>query len=364
MTSMTLRIDSGLWCTGSLPDPPPLLAVLEVSGAVLSWTVDADPAEPPVIAFTDPLQADWLWRVIGEAGHVAVVDALRYRDSGEPFDLTGVAVQAGSVTAARRLAIGHWLRRWWPASARDGIAALDPAVLDAEIALLTVAAEDYFTDDTLDAEVAGLLQPHIPALNALAAQGDPRVIAMVDDCRELAAEIGVTWVADMADVRRRDDYALAAGAGGSSSRDAIAVGVATVNWSAVPPGVFDAAEGTVEWSVVATPGTVNVVVHVAVSGPNHAGGIGAQVRCGDHRGAGVLDDAGRAVLPVFGSDGQALTENQAWNVDWSSTDVRIGAAATESAETRDRVRAFARARLAAPRDDAYLAEILAAESDY
>jgi len=36
----------------------------------------------------------------------------------------------------------------------------------------------------------------------------------------------------------------------------------------------------------------------------------------------------------------------------------------ESTQTRDRVRAFARDRLAVPEADAFLAEILAAESDY
>jgi hypothetical protein len=36
----------------------------------------------------------------------------------------------------------------------------------------------------------------------------------------------------------------------------------------------------------------------------------------------------------------------------------------ESAQTRDRVRLFARSRLAAPPADAFLAEILAAEADY
>ncbi|MHC9294756.1 hypothetical protein ACRCUN_20005 [Mycobacterium sp. LTG2003] len=362
---MTLRVDSGLWCTGSLSVQPPLVAVLEVSGAVLSWTVDADPAEPPVIAFTDPLRADWLWRVIGEAGHVAVVEALQYRDSEQPLELNGVAVRPGSADGARRLALGHWMRRWWPASDRDGIAALDRAVLDAEIALLTAAAEDYFTDDTIDAEVTGLLRPHMTVLNSIAAQVDPRISAIVEECRDLAAEIGLTWDTDTAPVRRRDDYALAAGsAGGSAGRAAIAGGVATVNWSAVPPAIFDAADDTVDWSVVATLGTVNIVVHVALSGPGHAAGIEIRVRCGDYRGTGVLDDAGRAILPVLGSDGQPLTETQAWNVDWLSADVRIGAGAAESASTRDRVRALAMARLATPRDDAYLAEILAAESDY
>ena len=48
--------------------------------------------------------------------------------------MTGVDVLPGSVDPLRRLALGHWLRRWWPASHRDGIAALDGALLDAEIA--------------------------------------------------------------------------------------------------------------------------------------------------------------------------------------------------------------------------------------
>jgi hypothetical protein len=44
--------------------------------------------------------------------------------------------------------------------------------------------------------------------------------------------------------------------------------------------------------------------------------------------------------------------------------VTVGADVDESPRTRQRVRDFARARLAAPPGDAFLAEILAAESDY
>jgi hypothetical protein len=46
------------------------------------------------------------------------------------------------------------------------------------------------------------------------------------------------------------------------------------------------------------------------------------------------------------------------------TTLTIGADTSESEQTRVRVRQFARARLAAPADDAFLAEIVAAESDY
>jgi hypothetical protein len=59
-----------------------------------------------------------------------------------------------------------------------------------------------------------------------------------------------------------------------------------------------------------------------------------------------------------------VAESTAWNHDWEDNEVTVGVDVDESPETRLRVRDFARARLAAPADDAYLAEILAAESDY
>ncbi|OLP03401.1 hypothetical protein BVU76_04630 [Mycolicibacterium porcinum] len=359
---MILGADAGLWSTGPLNERVPLVAVLEVSGAVLSWVVDGAAGEPPAITFTDPERADWLWRVLGEPGHVAVLDALRHREPGQGLDLPGVDVLPGSVDALRRLAIGHWLRRWWPASDRDGIAALEPPVLDAELALLTVAAEDFFTEDTLDSDVEGLLAPHREVLNFLAGQGDPRVAELVGQCRELAAEIGLEWPDITTAAARRADYALAAGAGdGPGQTGVIARGVATVDWSAVPPGVFDAAEDTVEWTV--TPD--GAVVRVALTGRDSAAGIGVELRAGGCDGSGVLDGSGRAVLPLRDPDGQPLTETRAWNLDWSRTSVRVGAAGVdESAADRDRVRAFARARLASLGSDAFLAEIRAADSDY
>ncbi|ORA35576.1 hypothetical protein [Mycobacterium aquaticum] len=370
---MKLDIESGLWSSGRLTEPAPLVAVLEVSGAVLSWVVDA--SDPPVITFTDHLRADWLWRVVGEEGHVAVVEALRDAADGPArgVDLPGVAVLPGSTDTLRRLAFGHWLRRWWPASDRDGIAALDRAVLDAELAVSTVAAEDFFTDDTLDSDVDALLAPHASALNLLSTQGDPRVVALVDRCRELAEDIGVGW--DGAEpARHRSDYALAAGAAdGSRSATAIARGVSTVSWTAVPPGIFDAAEQTVDWTVVPAGSSVNCLVQVALCGPDHPAGIAAAVRCEDYRGTGVLDADGHAALRMHGADGGELPESRAWNLDWSAAEVAIGATgAGEPQHVRDRVRAFARNRLAAVSDsrlaavssEAYLAEVLAAESDY
>ena len=156
---MRLVADSGLWRIGPHDTAAPTLtAVLEVSGAVLSWTVDEPPGDgSALITFTDVARADWLWRVLGESAHVALTSAVGAADpvSDQPagIELTGVDFVPGSIDPLRKLAMGHWLRRWWPASQRDGIAGLDRALLDVEVALLTGDAEGFFTDDTLDSDV-------------------------------------------------------------------------------------------------------------------------------------------------------------------------------------------------------------------
>jgi hypothetical protein len=59
-----------------------------------------------------------------------------------------------------------------------------------------------------------------------------------------------------------------------------------------------------------------------------------------------------------------MTESAAWDHDWPRTAVTIGVDVDETLDTRERVRRFARARLDRPAGDAFLAEILAAESNY
>src|SRR6185437_644931 len=122
------------------------VAVLEVSGAVLSWTVDDPPDDAATqITFTDLSRADWLWRVVGDSGHVALASGVGgAADGPQVIDIAGVDVVPGSLAPLRRLAVGHWLRRWWPASRRDGIVALDRALLDLEVALLTAGAQGFF----------------------------------------------------------------------------------------------------------------------------------------------------------------------------------------------------------------------------
>jgi len=380
---MRLVADSGLWSTAPADrpaTPTPLVAVLEVSGAVLSWTVDDPPDDAATrITFTDLSRADWLWRVVGDSGHVALASAVDDHPSDDPrgIELAGVDIVPGSLGPLRRLALGHWLRRWWPASRRDGIVGLDRALLDVEVAVLTAGAQGFFSDDTLDSDVTGLLTPHAAALITDLRTGDPRVGDLVRAGAGLADEVGldgVDWLELSAalddssaaltmSTGRQDDYALAAGSEtGPRGAAAISRGVASISWSAVPPGIFDAAENTVEWTIE-EPGTA-AVVRAALIGPDPATGIPVQLRSGAITGISALDAAGHARLPLVDTARQPMTESAAWNHDWAATSIQVGAPATESPETRERVRRWARRRLDRPVDDAFLAEILAAESAY
>jgi hypothetical protein len=361
---MRLVADSGLWSTGQRAAHPQLTAVLEVSGAVLSWTVD-DPSNAAQITFTDPANADWLWHVLGAPGHSALAAAVGGRIPDGAIELSGVDVLPGSLDRLRRLALGHWLRRWWPASQRDGIAALDGVLLDAETAVLTAGAQDFFTDDTLDSDVASLLRPHAAALGAHLHRGDPRVIDLVQACADLADDVGVAFVEADVMPRRRDDYALAAGPDvGLRGSDVIATGAGSVSWGAVPPGIFDAAENTIDWRVEAADGSAKAIVSVQLSGLGLASGIAVRLRSGVLRGEGVLDADGVSTFALVDGQRQRVTESAAWDHDWRSTTAAVGADVHESPQMRQRIRDFARARLREPAGDAFLAEVLAAESDY
>lgn len=379
---MRLVADSGLWSTEPVTPAAatPLIALLEVSGAVLTWTLDDPDDAAPHLTFTDVSRADWLWRILGEAGHVALVSAVDGA-TGPPrtIELAGVDPAPGSVAPLRRLATGHWLRRWWPASRQDGLAGLDRALLDVEVALLTAGAQGFFADDTLDSDVTQLLAPHAAALMSQVRSDDSRVVDLVRAGVGLAEEVGVggdEWselTAALDDsslvlalpTDRRDDYALAAGAGaGPRGGGAIARGVATIAWSGVAPAVFDAGENTVDWSIEARDSTVVAVVQAAVIGPDPATGIAVRLRSAAIEGRGTLDATGRATVQLADGQGRPLTESAAWDHDWSATSVLVGAETMESPQIRERVRRWARSRLDRPPRDAFLAEILASESAY
>jgi hypothetical protein len=89
-----------------------------------------------------------------------------------------------------------------------------------------------------------------------------------------------------------------------------------------------------------------------------------RLQSADLHGEGVLDHRGRSRFNLLDAQQRPVTESTAWNHDWRTATVTVGVDVDESARERDRVRQFARRRLAAPAADAFLAEILAAESDY
>ncbi|NLT26594.1 MAG: hypothetical protein GXX90_08110 [Microbacteriaceae bacterium] len=331
---MTWTLHDGLPVLGAPLDlAPPLVAAVEARGAVLEWPFDAPAGATPTITVTDPLEADWLWRLVGERAHAALhapaadAPAIADRADAEPAGASAVDAAAPDwdaplVLALRRLAHGLWARAWWPTSPHDGIAPLERAVLDAELRELAESLEGIVDADAL-----------------------PRLAGGSDDDRPPAAS------------PRRADYALAA-AGRDDEEVAapIAAGESPVAWQGVPAGTIDATELPVRWSVDAAPAPhLRLVVRLAHAGADCAGLPVAVELDGMRLATGALDERGRAELEL------PLTAAEAWAADWSAMRVRVGAEVDEPAELRHRIRAFARARRGADDPLALRAE---ADDDY
>ena len=81
-------------------------------------------------------------------------------EASASFDLDLRRVGA-SLVALRRLAMGHWLRRYWPGGDRTGFGHLDPLLMDCELATLAWSLDDIL----LTRQHAGpLLAPHAARL--------------------------------------------------------------------------------------------------------------------------------------------------------------------------------------------------------
>lgn len=145
-----------------------------------------------------------------------------------------------------------------------------------------------------------MLRPRAAALSAHVRAGDTRVVELVRACSELAEDLGIALDADAepAGTGRRDDYALAAGSGGGRSAGAVAAGTASINWSAVPPGIFDAAENTVEWRVDPAEPAVKAVVGAELSGMGSVARIAVQFQSGPISGEGVSGCGRRRQFPA------------------------------------------------------------------
>lgn len=365
---MKLIAESGLWTTGPQVAPPPSAAVLEIAGAILEWTV-TDAVDAVRITFTDIDAADWLWRLVGAEGHAALVAAAPTpTHDGQVVEINGANLASEPVAALRRLAFGHWLRRWWPAGRVDAIEELDGALLDAEIALLTTELQEYFSQDTFDSDIAELLTPNRAALTRTIRAGDPRARDLVRAATTVAEDIGLGGWSDLLERHhddsppRRDDYALAAGGAVRDASDPIARGVDTVRWTSVPPRIFDAGDNTVDWSVHGAAGAAVARIRIATLGS--ADGIALRFDSGAITGHATLTGEGTATVELVDADGSPASEEQAWAHHWAGTRVTVGAGAGESEAVRELIRDFARRRLAQPGPDSFLAEILAAEADY
>lgn len=332
----------------------PLSLVVDAAGAVLEWPLLAPSNQLCQVTVLDVADASWLWLLVGEQAQISIITAMDVGTSAE-IDLD---ISEHMLAGLRRIGYGHWLRRWWPNSLRLGIPELDAVLLDAELAVLAADYEQVLTPGTLDADPVQLLAEHTEADLMCLAQSD------IDGHRRigqqalaLAHQAGLLLKSGRN--QRRPDYALAASGPKLAGTRAILSGVSTVCWQAVPPGIFDAAEKNLSWSLEANPAVTLQVSTALVPGADPSG-IGFDVVVAGQRAAsGVLDADGRALVPL------ELTAEQAWQLTPDSVTVTVGADIDEPATVRDAVREFATARLGSCQEaDSFLAERDAAASDF
>ncbi|AWK75015.1 hypothetical protein CBI38_29120 [Rhodococcus oxybenzonivorans] len=251
--SVTVRAVAGdLWVItpGDAPsvlddDPGIDVAVLEVAGGHLSWSVLTEPA-PPTAVIDDVTSAqDWVWALYGEAVALALAEPAVALAPAEPggsvHEVEYRPARPRLAANVRRLAFALWAARWWPASTIDAIPALDDALLDRDIA------------------------------------------GLVDDCESVVAGADAVLMAvpprSAGNSARAEDYALAAGTATAvrAGTLVLARGTGGTDWRRCPPGLIDASERAVSWEVQRVAGTTSVRVAV-VGAPNLAGAVATHLR--------------------------------------------------------------------------------------
>lgn len=289
-------------------------ALVEVSGGLLTWSV-LDLAAAPIAIIDDVARAqDWVWAIYGS-------DAARALDAGQ--DVASFAPdRPEAVDDAALLAYALWAQRWWPVSAIDMIPALDESLLAEDIA-------------GLQAECDGLLE----------------------DAGQLAAS-------QSAPASQRE-YALAAG-GPAAGELVLAHGAGGTDWRAYPPGLIDAAEEAVSWSLVRAGGHTLLRLEVAAA-PGLSGPVPAHLRPVAHISSG-------ATLVELDLNGDRWTGHAAVADSYEPIvavyvpgfgDARLGDPGA-GLELREQIRQLIRRRLAgagAAEPGHLLAEIHAATSD-
>jgi hypothetical protein len=400
-----VRVSGGGVRIGELPGPAlPACnrAVLDIAGATLFWPVVDDPGLPSADVHDPALAQQWLWALYGERVAEAVhACATEESDrSRAPAETTALAVSAG------RLAYGHWASRWWPASLLDGLPALHPDLLGLELAALTHQCQQLFDADggQFDDQVSELIESHQAVLDAMVewwrsasaedgteggtARQLERLLRLLDDAADgagldgaalrrlrtaldggrppVAAAVPVALTELLA---RSSTYALAAGDAPATGGRVIARGVGVNDWCRYPPGLVDAAENAVTWTLRAVGALrqleVEAIAADVSSEPVPGARLAAEVRIDG--GAtkriplGPRHDlwAGAADLELPGPETGARIEVGVL-LPGFDPGVDDGAAA-EGRAARDAVRALARRRLAAA-EGRLLAEIAASDT--
>ena len=243
-----------------LDDTPTLDAlVLDVVGGHLSWSLLAGQPLPAAVLDDPDAAQDWLWAVYGEEAALTVAD-------GQRRTLTAAPLRPDLTAALRRLAYAHWATRWWPASTVDGIPALDPALLAADVDELTEACDlalDAAASTPLDLAGFGVPDP-ASAANSAGAEEPSRGRG------EPSGAAGPTGHPASSgsgpESTRADDYALAAGGPGAGGGGLVfARGSGECDWRRCPPGLLDAGGGAVSWQVLRTDGVSTVQVSVVAA---------------------------------------------------------------------------------------------------
>ncbi|MCX5368940.1 hypothetical protein OG613_25445 [Streptomyces sp. NBC_00015] len=380
-------------------------AVLDVSGAVLSWPVREGPGLPVAEVHDVGRAQQWLWALYGERTAGAVQACV----TGEPAGVRVTADVTALAGAAARLGFGHWAARWWPASYVDGIPALEPDLLGLELAALTHWCQQLFGEfddvddfngfldfgdfgdghdgrdgrhrsgDQPDGCAAQLIEDHQAALDPLIRwwRAAPRsadtarhlesVLRLLDDAADAAGldgqplrrlrsaleqhrpagptvDVGTLFV-------RRDGYALAAGDPLVAGGRVIARGSGTNDWRRYPPGFVDASETAVSWTARALGARrqieVEIVAHVAapVAGAPLVAEVGVNGGRRTRVPLGRRDDVwtGRADLDPHGPAGAVPSR---FEVDVLLPGFDPGPGGPEDRAARDAIRTLVRRRLA------------------
>lgn len=243
-TVVVRRIRPDLWTVAPAgaplttdPDPGVDTAVLEVLGGHLSWRVPAERWVPAATLHDPDAAQEWLWAVYGAGIAVAVGEYT------EPVELPVRPERPESAAAVRRLGYAHWAARWWPASAVDGIAALDPGLLAQEIAELTGLCEGIVDGADADTPVD--------------------VVAPVPVGARPSGRAG--------------DYALAASGPARNGSLSLGRGTGGWDWRYCPPGVLDASEHAVSWELFRSAGTTTAYI-AALAAPGAPAGVPDHLR--------------------------------------------------------------------------------------